>query len=172
MIPKVTLLSFKTINQQQLLSFNDKSYSHISPAMISEIQKQALLQEFPVIVLQTTRPKAKNLILELKEQNGIKNVVFARGHHTREDREYDLGIFQTGDDNFYLFAQFPDDNNTESSREVINLWKKNAMDFNRYCGIMIAMGASGASRGNPQDKDLFYLFYVQLSEDNQLIFTQ
>ena len=169
LIPEGTLISFKSIDRHQLLSLEKKSHSYVSSSMANKIQQQAEKQKFPVIVLQTTRPKAQNLINQLKAEKGISNIVFAIGNNPAENIEYDLGIFQTKENNFYLFGQFPYTNYRESPRKVINHWKNNVAKFNGHCGIIIAMGASGLSRGNPQDKDLLCLFYTQLVEDHHPI---
>ena len=172
LIPEGTLISFKSITAEQLSSLKNNSYGHLAPTIVKKIKKQAQQQKFPVIILQTTRPKAQQLMNQLKEEKGIKNLAFAMGNSPTQQAEYDLGIFQTGTDNFYLFAQFPYDDYRESPRETIDLWKDNVTKFHGYCGVVIAMGVTGASRGNPQDKDLMCLFYVQLSGDNRLILNQ
>jgi hypothetical protein len=169
LIPDDTLISFKSITQEQLLLLKNNSYGHIPPTIVNKIQKKAQQKEFPVIILQTTRPKAKELMNQLQEEQGIKNIAFAIVNNPKQNVEYDLGIFQTGKDNFYLLAQFPYSDYLESPRETIDLWKNNVIQFHGYCGIIIAVGAKGSSRGNPKNKDLLCLFYVRLSQDNQLI---
>ena len=169
LVPEGTLISFKSMSAEQLSSLQNNSYGYIAPQIVNKIQQQAQQHNFPVIILQTTRSKAQKLMGQLKEEKGIKNLAFAIGNSPKQDIEYDLGIFQTGKDNFYLFAQFPYGDYLESPRKTIDVWKDDVTQFHGYCGIVIAMGVTGASRGNPKNKDLLGLFYVQLSQDNQLI---
>ena len=163
-IPEGTIIFFKNINYHQLLGLKEKSDRNISASAISKIEKQTQNRGFPVIILQTTRPKGQLMIEQFKQEKGINNVLFSIIHEPTEETEYDLGILQTKADNFYLFGQFPYDNYLESPRTAIGLWKNNVAHFNDYCGVIIAMGATGASRGNPQDRDFMYMFYSQLNE--------
>ena len=170
LIPDDTLIFFQHIDSDQLISLHNKSYSHLSTSAQNQLRQQAVKNDFPVIVLQTTRPKAHNLIQQLKTEHGVPHITFAVGKDSQQLIEYDLGILQTGADNFYLFAQFAREHQDDLSPYMLQTWQNNVHQFNGYCGIIVAMGAKGVSRGHPQDKDLLYLFYTQLLEGNKLNF--
>jgi len=119
----------------------------------------------PVVLIQTTRPKAKTMIQVLQEAGGLRAICFNPGENPFADEEYDLGIFQTGDENLFLFGEFNKDDPTHVSAR--KKWDKNNKKTKGYCGLIVAMGLTGASRGNPQPKDMLALFETRsLSPDD------
>ncbi|MTF38344.1 DUF6930 domain-containing protein [Cyanobacterium aponinum] len=179
LIPAGTLVSFLEIEGDFLRFFDDKSFSCIHkdagctvlPEGIASIQKKVSDQGFPAIILQTTRPKAKELINNLQEEEGVLQITFGQGYDPYEDESYELGILETGDNNHYIFAQFPQYSGQKGEKNwssIIENWIKKVAQFDGYCGILIAMGSTGASRGNPQPKDLLHLFYCRFTSAESL----
>jgi hypothetical protein len=120
----------------------------------------------PVILIQTSRPKAKSLIERIQQEQGITKVCLNPGQDRFNDVSYDLGIMQTGNGTLYLFAEYTNDNpqQVKARKQWYNRCQKN----NGYCGILIAMGVKGSSRGNPQVKDTIALFEAQAIEAKEL----
>jgi len=110
----------------------------------------------PIILIQTSRPKALVLIERIKEDGGLSAVCFNPGEDPFSEVTYDLGILQTGDQNLYLFAEFLSDDPTHI--EARNKWDQRCKKNNGSCGLIIAKGLQGASRGNPQLKDMMAFF--------------
>lgn len=75
-------------------------------------------QGFPAIILQTTRPKAKELINNLQEEEGVLQITFGQGYDPYEDESYELGILETGDNNHYIFAQFPQYSGQKGEKKI------------------------------------------------------
>ncbi|MEQ8958376.1 MAG: hypothetical protein RLP02_10700, partial [Coleofasciculus sp. C2-GNP5-27] len=110
----------------------------------------------PVVLIQTTRPKAKVLIEQIQTAGGLKGIGFNPGEDPLAGDRYDLGILQTGDSHLYLFGEFPEaDPAHTASREH---WEQRCLQTKGYCGLIIARGLKGASRGNPQPKDMMAFF--------------
>ncbi len=170
LIPKGTFVIFQNITNDRLQLIQNHFNSGLSSGQIDRLQQQIKKNpNFPVIILQTTRSKAKNLISQLQTHEGIAKIVFAQGHDTTENEKYDLGILQSGDNNLYLFAEIFNDYSDVYSLDNIASWKKQVDKKQPYCGVIIAMGATGASAGNPQVKDLLCVFYTQLKDDRDLL---
>lgn len=114
---------------------------------------------FPVILIQTSRPKAMAMIEELKAAGGLKAICFNPGEDPLTQINYDLGILQTCNGDFHLFGEFNEDDpmNIKARRK----WDQRCKKTKGYCGLVIAMGLTGASRGNPQLKDMMGLFEVR-----------
>ena len=110
----------------------------------------------PIILIQTTRPKAKTLIQELKDAGGMKGICFNPGEDPLEEESYDLGILQTKNEEMHLFGEFFNDDSVHVSAR--KKWDDRCKKTKGYCGLVIAMGLTGASRGNPQIKDMLALF--------------
>jgi hypothetical protein len=110
----------------------------------------------PVILIQTTRPKAKALIEEIQTAGGLKGICFNPGEDPLEGDRYDLGILQTENSSLYLFGEFPEADPTHVAAR--KKWDQRCKKIKGYCGLIVAMGVTGASRGNPKPRDMMALF--------------
>lgn len=120
----------------------------------------------PVILIQTTRPKAKKLISELENVGPVQGVGFNQGEETGTEQRYDLGVLQTGNGDLHLFGEFLEDDPVH--RGARQKWDDRCQKTKGYCGLLIAMGLTGASRGNPQLKDMMALFEVRSLDPDEL----
>jgi hypothetical protein len=120
----------------------------------------------PVVMIQTSRPKAKTLIEALKERGGLKAVCFNPGEDPFGGDRYDLGLFQTGNGELHLFGEFGEDDPTHSAAR--KKWEQRCKKTNGCCGLIIAKGMTGAARGNPQFKDMVALFETQAMSPKDL----
>lgn len=120
----------------------------------------------PVLLIQTTRPKAKIIIERLNEEGGLTGIIFNDGEDEEDDLEYEIGLLQTPENNLYIFGQFCKDD--PSLYKALLKWQKKVAKTYGYCGLLIAMGASGASRHNPQVKDMIGLFQTKLIPNKEL----
>ncbi len=123
-------------------------------------------KEFPTILIQTTRPKAKTLIEKIKGAGGLKAVCFNPGKDPFSGDIYDLGMLQTGDDELYIFAEYSQE--VPNQLKALERWHRRCQKTQGYCGLIIAMGATGESRGNPQPKDMLALFEVKSINGEEL----
>ena len=116
----------------------------------------ALGDGLPVVMIQTSRPKAKTLIEDLKTAGGLQGICFNPGQDPLEGDSYDLGLFQSGNGELHLFGEFGEDDPTHVAAR--KKWDQRCKKTKGYCGLIIAKGLTGASRGNPQFKDMMGLF--------------
>lgn len=120
----------------------------------------------PAIVIQTTRPKAKEMIDILHSEGGIKAVCFNPGEDPWSEDEYDLGIIQTAVPRFHLFGEFlADDPVHKKARQK---WNSRCQQTNGDCGVIIAMGLTGSSRGNPKPADILAVFETKFLDAKAL----
>ena len=120
----------------------------------------------PIVLIQTSRPKAKVMIDKLQTAGGLQGLCFNPGEDTFSDTKYDLGILQTKDGGLSLFAEFASDE--PSHAEAMDKWQRICQQNDGYCGLVIAMGVTGAYRGQPQIRDLLALFPTQLLSSQAL----
>ncbi|MBD2074184.1 hypothetical protein H6F86_09825 [Phormidium sp. FACHB-592] len=111
---------------------------------------------FPVVMIQTSRPKAKTLIGAIKAAGGLQAICFNPGADPFDSEHYDLGLFQTGNGDLHLFGEFGDDDPTHIAAR--KKWDQRCKKTNGCCGLIVATGLTGASRGKPQFKDMVALF--------------
>lgn len=110
----------------------------------------------PVVLIQTTRPKAKAIIEQIQTAGGLKGICFNPGEDPDDGDLYDLGILQTENSSLYLFGEFPEADPIHIAAR--QKWDQRCKKIKGYCGLIIAKGATGASRGNPQPRDMMALF--------------
>ena len=120
----------------------------------------------PVILIQTTRPKAKVLIEHIKTAGGLKGICFNPGEDPFEGERYDLGILQTENSTLYLFGEFPEADPTHMSAR--KKWDQRCKKIKGYCGLIIAKGLTGAARGNPQPSDMMAFFEARSLSASEL----
>ena len=152
LIPDGSLITLTTMPTELREKLQQQSKTYCQSGEIS--YKAAL----PSVFIQTTRSKAKDLIFKIEKAGGLKALCFNPGHDPFNNEVYDLGILQTQDSELHIFVEYPQD---VEHQIVLEEWYQRSKQTKGYCGLVIAMGATGASRGNPQPKDMLALFEVR-----------
>ncbi|MFN6036122.1 MAG: DUF6930 domain-containing protein [Dolichospermum sp.] len=120
----------------------------------------------PVIVIQTSRPKAKGIIKNIQEAGGLNAICFHTVTDPIDDNLYDLGLLQTRNHELFLFGQFLDDDpvHIEAKRK----WHQRCQNTQGHCGLIIAKGLTGSTRGNPQLGDMMALLEAHVLSPAEL----
>ncbi|GCL39890.1 hypothetical protein SR1949_50210 [Sphaerospermopsis reniformis] len=150
LIPEDSFLSLGVISWEMLNSLRQEVNYHAG----QEIQPVG--DGLPVILIQTSRPKAKTVIENIQAAGGLKAICFNPGANPLDGERYDLGLLQTKNGDLFLFGEFPEDDPTHV--EAKKKWNQRCQQTNGYCGLIIAKGLTGAARGNPGLKDMMALF--------------
>lgn len=116
-------------------------------------------KELPTIFIQTTRPKAKDLITNIEQAGGLKAVCFNPGNDPYSEEVYDLGMLQTGNDELHIFAEYSQ--GVGQQIKAVEKWYKKCQKTKGYCTLIIAMGLTGVNRGRPQAKDILAFFELK-----------
>ena len=120
----------------------------------------------PVILIQTSRPKAKTLIEEIQAADGLQGICFNPGSDPSEGNSYDLGLLQTANGHLHLFGEFEE--NDPVHMRARQKWDERCKKTKGYCGLVVAMGLTGVTRGNPGLKDMLALFEVRSLSPDEL----
>lgn len=120
----------------------------------------------PAILIQTSRPKAQNIIETIKEAGGLQAICFNPGSDPFSGDTYDLGMLQTGNSNLYIFAEYP--HHITQHNKALKQWHKSCQQTTGYCSLIITMGVTGANRGNPQPKDMLAVFEAKAIAGEEL----
>ena len=123
-------------------------------------------KELPVIIIQTSRPKAKTIIETIQKSAGLKSICFNPGNDPYTGETYDLGMLQTGDGILHIFAEYLHD--VPQHFQAVERWDKRCQKTKGFCGLIIAMGITGASRGNPQPKDMLAILETKSIQGEEL----
>ncbi len=120
----------------------------------------------PIILVQTTRPKAKTLVESIVAMGGIAGVGFALGEDTLGEPSYDLCILKTNDGELNLIAEF----DAADPKHLISKekWHQRIQMTKHHCGFIVAQGLTGASKGNPQLRDMVALFEARALDEKGL----
>jgi len=157
LIPKDSFLSLGMVSWDMLEHLRQMAIYH----PMGEIKPVG--DGLPVILIQTSRPKAKTVIEHIQATGGLKAICFNPGTDPFEggaaggrSHRYDLGILQTQNNELFLFGEFLDKDPIHV--EARKKWNHRCRNTEGYCGLIIAKGLTGSSRGNPQPKDMMALF--------------
>lgn len=141
-----------------------RSVVEVRQAETDELSRTA--DGFPVILIQTSRPKAKVLIAALQAAGGLKAICFNPGEDPIADEHYDLGILQTNNDELHLFGEFFEQDPVHI--QARKKWDQRCKKTKGHCGLVIARGLKGSSRGNPQLSDMMALFETRSISEKEL----
>jgi hypothetical protein len=120
----------------------------------------------PILMIQTSRPKAKAMVETLKSAGGIVGLGFTPGASPFEEELYDLGILKTEDQQLFLFGEYF--NSSAVHRGAKQKWNQRSKKTKGWCGFVIAQGISGKSRGQPTINDFVALFEVSALSEQEL----
>jgi hypothetical protein len=121
---------------------------------------------FPVVLIQTSRPKAAELVEGLKAAGGIRGICFNPGEDPLSEEQYDLGVLQANNGELHLFGEFVEDDPVHI--QARKKWDQRCKKTKGYCGLVIAKGSKGAAKGNPQLSDMVALFEVRAISEKEL----
>ncbi|MFQ4140400.1 DUF6930 domain-containing protein [Nodosilinea sp. PGN35] len=120
----------------------------------------------PVVLIQTSRPKAKTLIQQLQQARGVQGVCFNPGSDPFSGEAFELGLLQTGDGELHLFAEYETDGSPD--RHLLERWQTWQSHCNGACAVIIASGITGNSKGNPGLKDILGIFEARCKTPKDL----
>ncbi|PZD75043.1 hypothetical protein C1752_00147 [Acaryochloris thomasi RCC1774] len=113
----------------------------------------------PMMMVQTSRPKAKAMIKTLKAGGGIAGLGFNPGESPFDNQGFDLGLIKTADQQLQLFGEYS--NGDPVHQRAKRKWNQRCKKTKGWCGFVIAQGGTGKSRGQPTLNDLVALFEVR-----------
>jgi hypothetical protein len=125
----------------------------IRPAVIyyqaSEVK--ATGEGLPIILIQTTRPKAMEIVERIQAAGGLMGICFNPGEDPIDGSSFDLGILQLANGEMQLFGEFY--NQSAVHLEARKKWNQRVKKTKGYCGLIVAHGLTGKARGNPGVKE-------------------
>ena len=166
-IPELAPLIDDSVPEGSLILLGNQKEKWLAPLReSSRIYYQRFLQppsrrpdakaSWPVLTIQTTRPKAQQLIKRLQAEGGVRSICFNPGNDPVSGQIFQVGILQTAKGYLHLFNEYEIDNATDS--HSLEQWKKSSEKNQQCCGCIIATGASGMRRGRPTIKEIVAFF--------------
>jgi hypothetical protein len=130
----------------------------------SEVQPVG--EGLPVILIQTTRPKAQEIVERIQQAGGLQGICFNAGEDPSNGDMLDLGILQLADGEMQLFGEFYHDSAVHI--EARKKWNQRSKNTKGYCGLVIAQGVTGKARGNPGVRETIALLETKSLSDGEL----
>ncbi|HHP7232925.1 MAG TPA: hypothetical protein ACFCUY_18985 [Xenococcaceae cyanobacterium] len=161
LVPEGSIVTLGSISWDLVQSLKNQPRTYYQALEINH-----KIKNLPAILIQTSRPKAKNLIDAIKELGGLKTVCFNPGNDPLSGNIYDLGMLQTGDGNLHIFAEYS--RNVSGHAKALEKWDQSCKKTQGYCSLIITMGVTGASRGKPQPKDMLAVFEARAIAGSEL----
>jgi hypothetical protein len=127
---------------------------------------QPVGEGLPVITIQTTKPKAKEMLQRIRQAGGLQGICFNPGEDPYAGSCFDLGILQLADGEMQVFGEFNWDDETDA--EGRNRWPRGSSKTYGYCGLVIAQGLTGKARGNPGVRDTLALLETKYLSTEEL----
>jgi hypothetical protein len=126
---------------------------------------QSVGEGLPIILIQTTRPKAREIIERIQQAGGLQGICFNPGEDPIAGDSFDLGILQLADGEMQLFGEFY--NESAVHIEARKKWNQRSKKTQGYCGLIVAQGLTGKARGNPGVREtIAFLETKSLSNDD------
>lgn len=110
----------------------------------------------PAVIIQTSRPKAKTLINNLKQAQGVQAVCFNPGSDPFSGTSFELGLLQTGDGELHLFAEY--DDGPGPDQQHLAQWDQWQQMSEGRCAVVITCGITGQAKGSPGMKEIIGVF--------------
>ncbi len=120
----------------------------------------------PLLIVQTTRPKAIELLQRIQQAGGLRGIYINFGtDRFAEGGNPELGLLQLADGNIQLFG--------DQSAVKITDWKKWERSLKKsqgYCAVIVAQGLTGKARGNPGLREILASIETQYLAEADLPF--
>jgi len=115
--------------------------------------------DWPVLTIQTTRPKAHQLVEQIRQEGGLKAICFNAGSDPISGQVFQVGLLQTALGHLHLFNEYEVD--SQSDNQALDRWRQASEQNGRCGGCIIAAGAAGAKRGKPTSKEVIAFFELR-----------
>ena len=144
LIPEKSIVSIGHIPWQTYEMLETLSLVEISDPD-RELSKEG--DGLPVIIIQTTAPKAKQLVSEIKESGGVQAISFNPGYNSFLGASFDLGFLVLNNGEMQIFGEY--DTEDQVHEKARSKWDRRSDRNQGICGLMVTKGVTGKARGNP-----------------------
>ncbi len=165
-VPEGSLILLGDQKEKWLVPLRSSPRIYYQSFLQSPEQRPGAKANWPVLTIQTTRPKAQQLIKRLQAEGGIRSVCFNPGNDPVSGQIFQVGILQTAKGHLHLFNEYEIDNSSDS--RSLERWQKNSDKNQQCCGCIIATGASGAKRGRPTIKEIVGFFEMLAKQPEEI----
>ncbi|CAN5639928.1 hypothetical protein BH23CYA1_BH23CYA1_19870 [soil metagenome] len=165
-VPEGSLIMLSSYTDEELAPLKQSDRIHYQRLLKPPVQLPDTQTEWPVLTIQTTRPKAQILVEQLQQEGGIQAICFNPGSDPVSAQVFQVGLLQTAQGQLHLFNEYEMDNPLDI--QALEKWAQDSADNNSCCGCIIATGATGSKRGRPTAKEVIAFFETQAKPPEEL----
>ena len=165
-VPEGSLIMLGVYRSKEIEQLKEHRRVYYQDFLISPKKRPSNKAKWPVLTIQTTRPKAKQLVERIKLEGGIQSICFNPGSDPMSAQVFQIGLLQTAKGHLHLFNEYEINDPTDS--EAIEKWTLNSESNAGCCGCVIAAGATGVRRGRPTAREIVAFFEVSAKQPEEL----
>jgi hypothetical protein len=158
-VPEGALIMLGSYKDKDLAPLRNVPRIHYQRFLTPPEQLPSAKSEWPILTIQTSRPKAQQLVERLQREGGLAAICFSPGRDPINEQAFQVGLLQTERAHLHLFNEYEIDD--PGDRRALEKWAQNSHNNHRCCGCIIATGATGSKRGRPTEKEVVAFFEVQ-----------
>ncbi len=165
-VPEGSLIMLGSYRTKEIEQLKEQRRVYYQDFLTPPKKRPSNKAKWPVLTIQTTRPKAKQLVELLKLEGGIQSICFNPGSDPMSAQVFQIGLLQTAAGHLHLFNEYEISDPTDS--QAIEQWTLTSAGNAGCCGCVIAAGATGSKRGRPTAREIVAFFEVSAKLPEEL----
>lgn len=155
-VPEGALIMLGSHREKDVEPLRDHKRIYYQPFLQPPPKAISSKAKWPILTIQTTRPKAKQLVEQLKQEGGIQAICFNPGSDPMSGQVFQIGLIQTAKGSLHLFNEYEISDPVDS--QALEKWAINSSQNQGGCGCIIAAGATGSRKGRPTAREVVAFF--------------
>ncbi len=155
-VPEGSLIILGSHAEEKLEPLREITRIHYQDFLHPPKQRPNQQAIWPILTIQTSRPKARQLVQRLQAEGGIRAICFNPGNDPISGQVFRVGILQTEKGHLHLFNEYEIEDPADSFS--LEKWSQASANNFHCCGCIIATGATGVKRGRPTIKEVVAFF--------------
>ena len=165
-VPEGALIMISSHPTKRLDPLRESDRIHYQKFLTPPDKVPGAKAEWPILTIQTTRPKACQLVKQIQQEGGIQAICFNTGNDPISGQIFQVGLLQTARGHLHLFNEYELD--SPSDNQALDRWRQASEQNQRCGGCIIAAGASGANRGQPTSKEVVAFFELRDRQPSEI----
>ncbi len=165
-VPEGSLIMLGSFKDKKLAPLRETNRIYYQSFIEPPPKRPDAKADWPTLTIQTTRPKAHQLVERIQKEGGMRSICFNTGHDPLSGQSFQVGLIETYQGHLHLFNEYEVDDSTDS--RSLEKWAKGSSKNQGCCSCIIATGVTGAQRGSPTDKEVIAFFEVLAKRPQEL----
>ncbi len=165
-VPEGSLIMLGSFKDKKLAPLRETERIYYQSFIELPQKRPDTKSDWPTLTIQTTRPKAHQLVERIRKEGGMRSICFNTGHDPLSGQSFQVGLIETRQGHLHLFNEYEVSDAADSYS--LEKWAKGSHKNQHCCSCIIATGSTGAQRGRPTDKEVIAFFEVIAKRPQEL----